>query len=541
MSLADDLFQNQDLESEQAIAEYYKNNKEQLLKFPNMVPIFDSQTKKVYCVYKPRSVDELLDIMRGVSKKKVNSMLKRYGFFEYRHYVYKQLKLTESERKREKKKSTKTPKSPDSTPKLTEIQIKNISQLADFFSFAFETDADVFVHFLNKETKENYFYPIDSLKDKIKLSSILQSYKFGRNVDLMYSLSTFTTMKNATDDNVFSIPLIQVDIDYRKIPKYKKKTPRQVWGFILESEVGKIIPYPSAIEYGHQLRLLYKIKDLYVKKGSDSSKNIARRISKVFAKRLSKYGAEAQPITSHGRVAGSINSKDSSTVKIELYGHEYEIEEIKEKWLDPLPEWYAEWKSKPKKKGENFNPQNTLTLNTKRLRDFFRIVDYFNGDLDGKRFLCFMVRSHALLAGYSPKEAKDLMLELNDHFKHPLRPNLIEQDTRNVERKQYLCKNETILDWLSITPELEEKMNLETIISGTEKKRRNRVKNSMKYRSVKYGDPNVSKRALIEKEKQKVKSLLADGLKKKDICNILGIQPKTLQRRIKELKNEGSL
>jgi Homeodomain-like domain len=539
MNIAGQLYENQKIEAEKAIAEYRKKHKEQLLKYPTMVPVYDEKTKKVYCIFKPRNVDDLLDIMIGMSKKDVDRILKQYGYFEQRNYVYKELDLTETERK---KKSTNPPESSDTTSKLTESQKKNISQMAKFFSFAFDTTADVYVHLFNKETSENYFYPITSLKDPIKLSSILHSYKFGRNIDLMYSLSTFKTMKNATDENVYSIPLIQVDVDFRKITKYKKKTPQQVWKLILDYEIGKSIPYPSAIEYGHQLRLLYKLQDLYVKKGSDASKNIARRISKVFAKRLSKYGAEAQPITSHGRIVGSINSKDGSTVKIELFGYEYCIEEIKEKWLDPLPDWYLEWKKSTKKK-ENTKVQHktSLTLNKKRIEDLFRIVDYFNGDLDGRRFLCFLVRSLALSAGYTPKEARNLMLELNNRFKHPLRQNIIERDTRNVERKQYYYKNETILGWLGITPEMEEKMQLETIISKTEKRRRNRVTNARRYRAKKYGDPNISKRSLIEKEKQRIKTLLDQGKKKKDICETLEIHPKTLQRRIKELKSEGLL
>ncbi|MED4057714.1 hypothetical protein [Niallia taxi] len=530
MSLAEQLFQHQDSESERAIAEYCRSHKEQLFKFPNMAPTFDPKTKKVYCVYKPRSVEDLMQVMVGLSKKEVKNNLKKYGFWEHRNYIYQRLDLTET--KKETKKST-------NSADIREPRITNLSKLTNFFSFAFDTDASVFVHLLNKDTGETYFQPIESLKDEVKLSSILQSHRFGRNVDLMYSLSTFKTMKSATDENVFSIPLIQIDVDYRKIPEFKKNKPQWVWELILKSEVGNTIPHPSVIEYGHQLRLLFKVKDLYVKNGSKSSKNIARRLSTVFANRLAKYGAEAQPITSHGRIAGSVNSKDGSIVQIEMFGHEYEIEVLKEKWLDPLPDWYLEWKSKTKKKGKVIYLQNTYSLNKKRLRDFFRIVNYFHGDMDGRRFLCFMVRSHALLLGYTPAEAKELMFELNDLFKIPLNQSIIEQDTRNVERKQYFYKNETILEWLCITLELEEKMKLETIISNKEKKRRNKVKKLKLYREKVYGDPNISKRQLIEEEKQTIKELLKEEYRKIEICEILGIQPKTLQRRIKELKSEG--
>ncbi|CDO04303.1 hypothetical protein BN988_02857 [Oceanobacillus picturae] len=530
MSLAVQEFQKQDSESKRAIDKYYESHKEELLKYPNLVPTFDFKTKKVYCVYKPRSVDNLLKMMINLRKEEVDRNLKKFGYWERRHYVYRQLNLKES------KKSKKVCSSKQSNPRINEF-----TELAKFFSFAFDVNAGVFVHLLNKETGDTYYQPTESLKDSIKLSTILQSPRFNRNIDLMYSLSTFKTMKSATDENVYSIPLIQIDVDYRKIKQYKKMTPQQVWQIILEEEVGKTIPHPSAIEYGHQLRLLYKIKDLYIKKGSEASKNIARRISKVFANRLSEYGAEYQPITSHGRILGSINSKDGSTIKMKVFGHDFTIEGIKEEWLDPLPSWYLEWKSKQKKKGKIIHLHNTLTLNKKRLRDFFRIVDYFDGDLDGRRFLCFMVRSHALLAGYSPDEAKDMMFELNERFKTPLKKSSIDQDTRNVERKQYAPKNQTILEHLSIPPQMEEKLQLQTIISAGEKKRRNRVKKASQYREEVYGNLHISKRILIEEEKQKIINLLSQGVVKKDICIRLSIQPKTLQRRIRELKKEGRL
>lgn len=532
MNLSESLIQNQDSESERAIDKYYKDNKEKLFKYPNMVPTFDPVTKKVYCVYKPRNLDELLKKMKILPKKEVDINLRKYGFWEHSEEAYKRLGI-----KFTKKESKKA----NSSSERKETQKASLSAQVNFFSFAYDTDANVFVNLLNKEAGKSYFYPINSLKDKFKLSSILHSYTFNQNIDLMYSLATYKTMKGATDENVFSIPLIQIDVDYRKIPKYKEDTPKQVWQTILDTEVGNTIPYPSAIEYGHQLRLLYKLKDLYVNQTSKASKNVARRISKVLSERLSHYGAESQPITSHGRIAGSINSKDGSTVQIELFGHEYEIESMKENWLNPLPEWYSEWKSKPKKKGKVIYLQDTITLNKSRLRDFFRIVDYFNGDLDGRRFLCFMVRSHALLAGYSPTEAREVMLDLNNHFKYPLRPNLIEQDTRNVERKQYAYRNENVLERLCITPEIEQKMKLETIISSTEKKRRDKVRKSRRYREEKYGNPNTSKRNIIEAEKKEIKNLLAEGHKRDEICTLLGIHPKTLQRRIKELSKEGFL
>lgn len=530
MCLANKTVSNQKSEAEKAIGEYCQRNKEQRLRYPNMIPKYDYKTKKVYCIYEPRSIDDLLKIMVRLPRKVVDINIEKYGYWDQREYVYKKIGLVVSEKKK-KKKTTKNGNS--------KLQNKTITQMTEFFSFVFDTEANVFVHLLNKETGDTYFQPVGSLKDKMKLTSILHSQRFKRNIDLMYSLSTFKAMKNATQENVFSIPLIQVDVDYRRIPQYREKIPQQVWQLILEKEVGNTIPHPSAIEYGHQLRLIYKIKDLYVRDGSSSSKNIARRISKIFARKLSDYGAEGQPVNSHGRIPGSINSKDGSKIQLEIFGYSYEIEAIKEKWLDPLPDWYHDWKAKQREKSRISHLPSTYSLNMKRLDDLFRIVDYFDGDLDGRRFLCFMVRSQAIMAGYTSEEAKDMMFDLNNRFKSPLKEPLIEQDTRNVERKQYAFKNENILERLSITSELEEKLNLETIISSTEKKRRNRVNKSRRYREEVYGNPNISKRSLIEAEKLEIKALWDEGIKKKEISNILSIKPKTLQRRMREMEKEG--
>lgn len=51
----------------------------------------------------------------------------------------------------------------------------------------------------------------------------------------------------------------------------------------------------------------------------------------------------------------------------------------------------------------------------------------------------------------SREEAKRATLEFNHKFKVPERDKVIEQDTRHLERKQYLHKNETILEFLDIS------------------------------------------------------------------------------------------
>lgn len=510
-----------------AIEKYKKENKEKLLKYPNTTPVFDAKEKKVYCVYRPRTVDDLLGILRSQHRSTVDRILKKYGFEGSRDYVYEKLDLDFPKKKTNGNTDIKA------LPNLS-----NVKQMAKFFTIAYTTDADVFVHFLNKETGKSRFYPIDAVKDVTKLSAILNSYMFSGNKDIMYSLSTYKTMTSATEANAFSVDNIQVDIDYLKVKEYKNKSPEEIWQLILQNDVGVTIPYPSAIEYGHQLRLIYAIDGLYIKKGSEAVKTIAKRLSDTFAKRLKQYNAEGQPITSHGRVIGSVNSRDGSIIKMEMFGHIYSVDTLKDKWLDPLPEWYSNWKTKPKpkKKRKIHHLRNEYSLNVARLNDLIKIVRYYNGDLDGRRYICYQVRNHALLAGDSPDEAKKRMLEVNDMFKQSLRVNVIEQDTRNIERKQYFYKSQTILDRLEITPEIEEQLELETLVSEAESKRRNRVSKAAEYRLKTYGDATKTKKMLMKEEQQKIRDLLAAGLSNKEITCELNMSMSTLKRHIRQIK-----
>ena len=211
---------------------------------------------------------------------------------------------------------------------------------------------------------------------------------------------------------------------------------------------------------------------------------LVRRICNYIGERLVDYGAKGQPLTTFGRVLNSVNSKNGKRIKAMYLGQpKYILRQLQEKVLPPLPDWYAEYKIKSGRKkakiidfSKDFSNQaKSRKYNENRISDIFKIVEYFDGDIDGRRFLCFQIRNHAKLAGYTNEEAEQLMKELNNKFKRPLRWNVIEQDTRNVERKQYYYKSQTFLDYISITPELEELLELKRFLSKTEIKRRDNV------------------------------------------------------------------
>jgi hypothetical protein len=491
--------------------------------------------------YEP-TLPGLIDLMRKTNMplSMIKYNLKRYGMEKDIPYVLEQLGF-------ERKSTKPKPEKQKLTPVLS-LSGQAVTN-AKFFAFAFDTEDECFVRLYNKQMKESRFYSVSILHDPLKLSAILKSHRFEGNTDIMYSLATYRTMKSAKDENIFSMHLVAIDVDFRKVKRFKNVKPLDVWKEILSKEVGKTIPHPSAVEYGHQLRLLYKFETVYA---TQKSKSLVSRLSSVFAERLKDYGADKQPVSSNGRVIGSRNSKDGSEIKIKTFeSHIYTLKEL-QKWLDPTPDWYPVWKTKPKK-AKIIHLQNEYNLNLTRLEDFKRIQEYFDYDCDGfKRFLCFQFRNHAILAGYSPTEARDMMLEFNSRFQKPLKPNVIEQDTRYLNHHQYYYRNETILDFIGITPEIEKEMGLKTVISETEKKRRHVKNERERYhankeeintkRREKYREKNgISKKEKIAELKAKIKSLKEQGFKNETIAEELLIPMKTLKRHITDMRKEGLL
>ena len=117
-------------------------------------------------------------------------------------------------------------------------------------------------------------------------------------------------------------------------------------------------------------------------------------------------------------------------------------------------------------------------------------------------------------------------------FISPLKENEVIRATRSAEKcyldknKEYKYKNETLIDVLEITEYEETQMS--TIISKGEYKRRDRVYQKNKYQ-----------RKLKSERRAKIKDLLAEGLKQKDICSQLNISKDTYIRDRKYLREQG--
>ena len=431
-----------------------------------------------------------------------------------------------------------------------------IEECSELLKYIYMNDDECFVRVLNKITGKNKVYPTSSLKDPMKLRQVINS--FGKE-DILFSLNPFRTMDRATRSNLFCINAIPVDVDYKKIKELKDLEPHQVIKLLEMDFFESKIPTPNFVEYGNQIRLIYSVETCYIPKFRDNVVTLARRISEVFSHELKEYGAEKQNLESYFRIPGSINTKNGAEIKVFSYDDAviYTLSELQELWLDELPKWYKKRKGRVQAPRKVVKLHNVYSLNCNRLMDFEKIQSYLNsiGVTELRSRLCFLYRNYILIKNkYQNGElkaedyelAKEEMLKFNNNFNEPLRGHIIESATRIVNYRQYLYKNETLIDFLELDYELCERLGLESIYKIKTRQeiekdyyKRNSDDKKKKYQEKLRADGKVSEKEKLSQRRAKIKDLLAQGLKQKDICSQLDISKPTYVRDRNFLKEQG--
>ena len=431
-----------------------------------------------------------------------------------------------------------------------------IEECSELLKYIYVNNDECFVRILNKTTGKNKVYPTSSLKDPMKLRQVINS--FGRE-DILFSLNPFRTMDRATRSNLFCINAIPVDVDYKKIKELKDLEPYQVIKLLEMDFFESKIPTPNFVEYGNQIRLIYSVETCYIPKFRDNVVTLARRISEVFSQELKEYGAEKQNLESYFRIPGSINTKNGAEIKVFSYDDSvrYTLSELQELWLDELPKWYKKRKGRVKAPKKVVKLHNVYSLNCNRLMDFEKIQSHLNsiGVTELRSRLCFLYRNYILIKNkYQNGElksedyelAKEEMLKFNNNFNEPLRGHIIESATRIVNYRQYLYKNETLIDFLELDYELCERLGLESIYKIKTRQeiekdyyKRNSDDKKKKYQEKLRADGKVSEKEKLSQRRAKIKDLLAQGLKQKDICSQLDISKPTYVRDRNFLKEQG--
>lgn len=350
---------------------------------------------------------------------------------------------------------------------MDNFSIKEIEGIHNYLINIYPQKECSYVKIFNKSKRYSKFISTQDLKNKDTFSIALNS--FPKN-DLMISSNTFKSVYKATANNIFAINIICVDIDYKSTKLYCDLTPKQIINLLELDYFGTLIPDPNFIEYGNQIRLIYKLSDtVYVPKHRTKVKILCDRISEVFANTLKEFGAEKQSCEKFIRVPFSINTKSEDEVKVISYSkEEYSLCDMKDLWLDELPKWYGYWKSKNKKRNRRKKRYNIDDFNKQRLKDFEKIQSYLNkNDINDYRSrLCFLYMNYSILSLKNDKscknvfeEAQELMLSFNNKFNYPLRENKLLGDTKFLRYKTYTYSNKKIIEFLNLDDNILKSLN----------------------------------------------------------------------------------
>ena len=328
---------------------------------------------------------------------------------------------------------------------------------------------------------------------------------------------------------------VYIDLDYYKI----KYTREQIIMNLEENYFNKIIPTTNYIlDSGRGLALIWLIN-----KVPSNALPLWKAVQEYLYNQLKEFGADRQALdaTRILRVPGSINSKSKTVVSIiDEYDYIYDLREIQKEFL---PELKPKEKRKGRPKKINY-VYRERSLYYARIHDITKLCELREYDLRGHReIILFLYRYYLCSFTEDTKKALEDVLELNSMFISPLKENEVIRATRSAEKcyldknKEYKYKNETLIDVLEITEYEETQMS--TIISKGEYKRRDRVYQKNKYQRKLKSEGKISEKEKLSQRRAKIKDLLAEGLKQKDICSQLNISKDTYIRDRKYLREQG--
>lgn len=304
--------------------------------------------------------------------------------------------------------------------------------------------------------------------------------------DVYFSQGSFYKPQRRID-TIRQLRSLYVDLDVYNLGL----TPEWVLGKLEFEYFGQSIPEPNMVIFsGRGLVLIWNIDPIpYM------ALPLWRAVESFLVDKLQDLGADSKATDPARifRLAGTINSKNNAVVTAE-YRHKYRYD-IHDIQYDYLPE-LTPAPAAPKKRGRKTQIVrlfNIYTLHLARARDIAKLVELREGRMDNYReYACFLYRYFTCCFTADPQRALEETLNLNSEFTKPLPAREVESATKSAQKaweaktnKQadeiakannypgagYNISNETIIQWLDITPE--EQTHMETIISKQEKRRRN--------------------------------------------------------------------
>lgn len=367
--------------------------------------------------------------------------------------------------------------------------------------------------------------------------------------------------------HVSSLKWLYCDLDIYH-SDYKDLSKEQILWILEEDIFGKKIPYPTyVIDSGRGMYCFWRI-DEHVK-----ALPRWKKVQQYFHSHLLEFGSDNSVVTDSARVfraIGGVNSKSGTTVKVLKHYDDkvYTLYEIMQGYCPELiftsnktndNNEFTINKKKNSKKGDKKDTgktkgSNLVFLNTPYTLYSLRVADLetllikhrdiascslsSNEKISGKReCILFLYRYWTLCITNDKEMALNKTIELNSRLNNPLSVNEVTKATKSAEKyydeSPLRWSNQKIIEFLDITSE--EQKDMRFIISKAEKSRRKSVKNRKRYLESLYNKGASTYDVTLKRRLKAVYSLLNEGKKQAEICEILNISRSTFYNYKKKL------
>lgn len=388
---------------------------------------------------------------------------------------------------------------------------------------------DIFQELELDKGKGIYFIG-DNFRQTVITESCVPAYDFGEGPHRASVYTPNRFYKPVSDDLypahrrerfLSDIKAIAIDVDYLRAGY--TGDPLGAFRTLVEPHIGSILPIPSYIEYGHQFRLIYVLREHIVLRTGTRAKwlRTVKAVTSYFARVLNEKEdicAEPQKPASFFRVPGSINEKTGDVIHLLPYSDErYSIQELLDLWM---PEWKKPqerscgFAKKRKPKSKKISRTAPLTLWRERAKTFEELRS--RPDIP-RQNLCFLYANALLWLG--EKDVLEKVKQFNSGFKRPLPIKEITSKLGSQIKtgRKYKVSNKTINEMLGMEVEVmtkRERDKLEKIAAGKTRKQ------------------------LAEKNYRIVKGLYLQGVKRCDIVKMTGLSVDTVKKYKKRMTAE---
>lgn len=402
--------------------------------------------------------------------------------------------------------------------KIRNLQVSDISSTYKIGQLlnSFETKSDIFI------SKNLFRTPTSMEEDNIQAITMLV-------VDVDYK--TIKDYRQCTPEQIFNLLELECfnkDIPIPNLIEYSNQI-RLI--YVLEERIGATTKSKALIKkientWAGRLKWIGADDKNALTNGVRLASSYNTKVKKIERINYDEY--DYREFTSIDKATVKyFNAEHAKRSKNFIYSnYKYSLEELSKEWLDLNKEEYIKLKEdkatketnvknveslssstveeqkqikeidKDKEKKIKTNRHNNISyifangltpeqsknysLQICRIQDLETIQRYYDYNMPGyQEYMTFLYRNFCILADMPEEEAEEKALEFYDTFiQHDNNTNRMESKTRNVERKQYRYRNETIIKLLDISEQDEINMQLKTIISIKEKRRRQKIANT---------------------------------------------------------------